>query len=55
MVRDVFHMRGLVHHDHDGRICEIVLDALDPLGPGLCAGLQTFLESLHVAVNLGEI
>lgn len=55
MVRDVFHMRGLVRYDRDGRICKIILDAQDPLGPGLCAGLRAILEPLHVAVNLGEI
>jgi hypothetical protein len=55
MVRDVFHMRGLIHYDRRGRIREITLDERDPLGPGLCAGLQMLLAPLHVAVNLGEI
>jgi len=55
MVRDVFHMRGLIHYDRRGRIREIILDKRDPLGPGLCAGLQMLLAPLHVAANLGEI
>jgi hypothetical protein len=55
LVRDVLHLRGLVSYAADGRICEIVLDDRDPLGPGLFPGLQALLAPLDVAVNLGEI
>ena len=55
MVRDVFHLSGLVHFRRDGSIERITLQRTDPFAPGLCAGLPTLLASLHVAVNLDEI
>jgi hypothetical protein len=55
MIRDVFHLRGLVHSDLSGCICGLVLDQADPLGPALSPGLQNLLSPLNVAVNLGEI
>jgi hypothetical protein len=55
MVRDIFHLLGRIYYDEEGRICELVLNQLDPFAPGLCAGLQLLLQPLHVAVNLGQI
>lgn len=55
MVRDVFHLSGLVHFRSDGSIERITLHQADPFASGLCAGLPPLLASLQVAVNLGEI
>ena len=55
MVRDVFHLSGLVYFRSDGSIERIMLHKADPFASGLYAGLLTLLTSLHVAVNLDEI
>jgi hypothetical protein len=55
MVRDVFHLAGLVHFHHDGRIKRIILQQTDPFASCLCTGLQHLLVPLHVDVILGEI
>jgi hypothetical protein len=55
MVRDVFHLSGLVHFRSDGSIERITLHQADPFASGLCAGLPPLLSPLQVAVNLGEI
>jgi hypothetical protein len=55
MLRDVFHLAGLVHFHHDGRIKRIVLQQTDPFASCLCSGLQHLLVPLHVDVILGEI
>jgi hypothetical protein len=55
MVRDVFHLSGLVHFRSDGSIERITLHQADPFASGLCAGLLPLLAPLHVAVSLGEI
>jgi hypothetical protein len=55
MVRDVFHLAGVVHFHHDGRIKQIVLQQTDPFASSLCTGLRTLLAPLQVDVNLGEI
>jgi hypothetical protein len=55
MVRDVFHLAGLVHFHHDGRIKRIILQQTDPFASCLCTGLQRLLVPLHVDVILGEI
>lgn len=55
MVRDVFHLPGLVHFRSDGSIERITLQRADPFAPGLCAALPPLLATLHVAVNLDEI
>jgi hypothetical protein len=55
MVRDVFHLSGLVYFRSDGSIGRITLHKADPFASGLHAGLLTLLASLHVAVNLDEI
>jgi hypothetical protein len=55
MVRDVFHLAGLVHFRRDGSIKRIILQQTDPFASSLCTGLQPLLAPLHVDVNLGEI
>jgi hypothetical protein len=55
MVRDVFHLSGLVHFRDDGSIERIILQQTDPFASGLCTGLQLLLAPLQVGVNLGEI
>jgi hypothetical protein len=55
MVRDVFHLSGLVHFRSDGSIERIMLHQADPFASGLCPGLLSLLAPLQVAVNLGEI
>ena len=55
MVRDVFHLSGLVHFRRDGSIERITLQRADPFARGLCVGLPPLLATLHVAVNLDEI
>jgi len=55
MIRDVFHLPGLVYFSSDGSIERITLHKADPYALGLCAGLPPLLASLHVAVNLDEI
>jgi hypothetical protein len=55
MVRDVFHLSGLVHFRGDGSIERIVLQQADPFAFGLRTGLLPLLAPLQVAVNLGKI
>jgi hypothetical protein len=55
MVRDVFHLPGLLHFRCDGSIERVTLQRADPFAPGLCAGLPPLLATLHVAVILDEI
>ncbi len=55
MVRDVFHVPGLVYLSDDGSIERITLHKADPFAPGLCTGLLPLLTPLHVGINLGEI
>ena len=55
MVRDVFHLSGLVHFRDDGSIERIILQQTDPFASNLCAGLCLLLDPLHVGVNLDEI
>jgi hypothetical protein len=55
MVRDVFHLSGLVHFRGDGGIERITLNQADSFASGRCAGLPPLLVTLHIAVSLGEI
>jgi len=55
MVRDVFHLSGLVHFRSDDSIERITLHQADPFASGLFAGLPPLLAPLQVAVNLDEI
>jgi hypothetical protein len=55
MVRDVFHLSGLIHFRGDGGIERIVLQQADPFASGLSKGISPLLAPLQVAVNLGKI
>ncbi len=55
MLRDVFHLAGLVRFDKGGRIKCIVLQQTDPFASSLHRGLQSLLAPLQVDVILDEI
>ncbi len=54
LVRDVFHVNGVVERDPAGRICQIVLNQAHCYAHRLCAALQALVIPQHVAVSLGE-
>jgi hypothetical protein len=54
MVRDVFHVSGLLRFDASGSVVEIVLNQKACLARSFIRPLQTLLAPLQVAVNLGE-
>jgi hypothetical protein len=54
LVRDVFHINGLVEHDARGRICRIVLNQAHCYAHRLCHALQALVATQHVALSLGE-
>ena len=54
LVRDVFHVNGLVERDVTGHIRQIVLNQAHCYARRLCAALQALVGVEHVAVSLGE-
>ena len=54
LVRDIFHVNGVVERDPAGRICRIVLNQAHCYAHRLCAALQALVIPQHVAVSLGE-
>jgi hypothetical protein len=54
LVRDVFHVNGLVERDATGRICRIVLNQAHCYARRLLVALQTLVAAEHVAISLGE-
>jgi hypothetical protein len=54
LVRDVFHVNGVVERDGDGRIRRIVLNQAHCYARRLLVALQALVRTEHVAVNLGE-
>jgi hypothetical protein len=54
MVRDVFHVSGLLRFDACGSVVEIVLNQEAGLARSFIRPLQTLLAPLQVVVNLGE-
>jgi len=54
MVRDVFHISGLLFFDPRTQVVEIVLDQDAHLARLLIRSLRELLTPLHIAVNLGE-
>jgi hypothetical protein len=54
LVRDVFHVNGLVERDPAGRICRIVLNQAHCYARRLAAALQALVAPHHVVVSLGE-
>jgi hypothetical protein len=55
MVRDVFHISGLLCFDASGAVVEIVLNEQASLAHALMQPLQTLLAPLGVVVHLGEM
>jgi hypothetical protein len=55
MVRDVFHVSGLLRFDASDSVVEIVLNQEAYLARSFIHPLQTLLAPLRVVVNLGEI
>jgi DDE family transposase len=54
MVRDVFHISGLLRFDASGSVVEIVLNQEACLARSFIRPLQALLTPLRVVVNLGE-
>jgi hypothetical protein len=54
MVRDVFHISGLLRFDTSGSVVEIVLNQEARLARSFIRPLQALLAPLQVVVNLGE-
>jgi len=54
LVRDVFHVNGLIERDEAGRIRRIVLNQTHCYARHLLVALQALVGSEHVAVTLGE-
>ena len=54
MVRDVFHVSGLLRFDAAGSVVEIVLNKEACLARSINPPLQVLLTPLRVVVNLGE-
>ncbi len=54
LVRDGFHVNGLVERDATGRISRIVLNQAHCYARRLLVALQTLVASEHVAISLGE-
>jgi len=54
MVRDVFHVSGLLRFDASGSVVEIVLNQGACLARSFIRPLQELLTPLHIVVSLGE-
>jgi hypothetical protein len=54
LVRDVFHINGLVESDASGRICRIVLNQTHYYAHRLCRALHSLVAPQHVALSLGQ-
>jgi hypothetical protein len=54
MVRDVFHVSGLLRFDASGSVVEIVLNQEACLARSFIRPLRELLTPLHIVVNLGE-
>ena len=54
MVRDVFHVSGLLRFDAFGSVVEIVLNQRACLARSFIRPLRELLTPLHIVVSLGE-
>ncbi len=55
LVRDVFHMNGLIFFNQDAEIIKIILSRDDPFAKELCIGFNSLFAKEHLAVILDEI
>jgi hypothetical protein len=54
LVRDLFHINGIVERDPNGRVCHIVLNQAHCFAHRLIAVLQSLVGPGHVVISLGE-
>jgi hypothetical protein len=54
MVRDVFHVSGLLLFDQAGHVQQIILNQHAPLARFLVHSLRDILSPLHISVHLGQ-
>jgi hypothetical protein len=54
LVRDVFHINGVVEQDARGRICRIVLNHAHCYAHRFCRAFQALVATQQVALSLGE-
>ena len=54
LVRDVFHVNGVVERDPSGHICRIVLNQAHSYAHRVRDALQALVASQHIVVSLGE-
>jgi hypothetical protein len=55
LVRDAFHMNGLILLDPHHHVIKIVLSRADPFARELCTGLAALFAHEQIAITLGEI
>ena len=55
LVRDAFHMNGLILLDPDARVLKIVLNRADPFAQELRTGFAALFAQQQLAITLGEI
>jgi hypothetical protein len=55
LVRDVFHMNGLILLDPDAQVLKIVLNRTDPFAEELRSGFAALFAQQQLAITLGEI
>lgn len=54
MVRDVFHVSGLLRFDPSGVVVEVILNQQACLAHSFLRSLQSFMTPLGIVVSLGE-
>ena len=55
LVRDAFHMNGLILLDPEAQVFKIILHQADPFAKELCTGFAALFAQEHLAITLGEI
>jgi hypothetical protein len=55
LVRDAFHMNGLIVLDQAAHVLKIVFNRADPLAKEMQTGFAALFAQQHVAITLGEI
>ena len=55
LVRDAFHMNGLILLDPDAQVLKVVLNRADPFAEELRSGFAALFAQQQPAITLGEI